>query len=107
MKRRTDGSFPVWLLADSPPKVWAERLEYPLDARHPTRHSIWTPICDVIQRYVYADQRRLRFNDQKVVIHNAIGEASYNPPSGALVWDEMVMRDIEQYCADHVAKTHG
>lgn len=54
MKDHTgDLSFPIWLLGDSNPKNWQDRLDTPLDPRHPAVHNIWTPIIDIIQREVY------------------------------------------------------
>ena len=44
-----DPRFPIWLIGDSNPKNWENRLSYPLDARHPARHSIWTPVLDAMQ----------------------------------------------------------
>jgi hypothetical protein len=100
VKRRTNGHFPVWLLADSPPRVWADRLENPLDERHPTRHSIWTPVCDAIQQRVYRDARKLRLNDKALVIHNAATAAAHKPQPDALLWRGPILRDMETYRDD-------
>jgi hypothetical protein len=43
---------PIWLIGDSNPPD-EKGVRYPLDPRHPTRHSIWTPILEVIQDTVY------------------------------------------------------
>ena len=44
---------PFWLLADSLPTAWSGRLNGVLDPRHPSRHSIWTPVWDIIQQTVF------------------------------------------------------
>lgn len=46
-------SFPIWLVGDSYPGDSVGLLKAPLDFRHPTRHTIWTPIWDAIQESVY------------------------------------------------------
>lgn len=43
---------PIWLIGDSNPPN-EKGVRFPLDPRHPTRHSIWTPILDVIQETVF------------------------------------------------------
>jgi hypothetical protein len=44
---------PIWLLADSEPDRWRDRLVDPLDARHPIRHNIWTSMLEVVQGEVF------------------------------------------------------
>ena len=54
MKKETGNPrFPIWLLADSEPDGWRDRLDDPLDKRHPIRHNIWTSVLDVIQADVF------------------------------------------------------
>ncbi|MGD0831415.1 MAG: hypothetical protein ABR907_10755 [Terracidiphilus sp.] len=73
-----DEDFPIWLLGDSPsnsPSAKDQNLT-PLDPRHPTRHSIWTPICDVIQRHLFI-KYKLRLDDSKLFIRNAVSKSTY------------------------------
>ncbi|MBP2315478.1 hypothetical protein [Azospirillum soli] len=76
---------PVWLIGDSNPDPWAQRLKYPLDDRHPTRHNIWTPVWDRIQDHVYREGR-LRLHDRKLFIRNAVADANVKPRPSALEW---------------------
>jgi len=48
-----DPKFPIWLIGDSPPEAWADKLDTPLDPRHPARHSIWTSVADPMQDRFY------------------------------------------------------
>ena len=65
---------PIWLIGDSPPEAWKDKLSVPLDPRHPTRHSIWTPIIDGIQERVY-EYGRLRLNTSRMYVRNAVEDA--------------------------------
>jgi hypothetical protein len=70
---------PIYLLGDSNPK--SEMVEQngregndpltPLDRRHPTRHNIWTPILDVVQRHVFVAFKG-RLDDRNLYIRNAV-----------------------------------
>ena len=64
-------NFPIWLIGDSPPQNWEHDLNHPLDERHPTRHSIWTPIENVIQRLLY-NWKNTRLLSENIYIINAI-----------------------------------
>ena len=66
---------PIWLLGDSPPETWQDRLAVPLDPRHPARHNIWTPIIDGIQGRVF-QPHRIRVDATKVYVRNAIDRAA-------------------------------
>jgi hypothetical protein len=70
--------FPIWLLGDSPStnkQIKELKLNLdPLDRRHPTRHTIWTPVLDVIQRYLF--DVGLRLDDSRLYIQNVISEFS-------------------------------
>jgi hypothetical protein len=68
-----DPSFPIWLIGDSPPEAWAEKLDTPLDPKHPARHSIWTSVADSIQERLYR-QKRLRLDTSRLYIRNAMGQ---------------------------------
>ncbi|MCX5997614.1 MAG: hypothetical protein NTV42_08450 [Chloroflexi bacterium] len=65
-----DPGFPIWLIGDSPPAKWADKLEFPLDAKHPARHNIWTSVADSIQDRLYR-QARLRLDTSRLYIRNA------------------------------------
>jgi hypothetical protein len=69
---------PVWFMGDSPPEKWKDRLLYPLDPKHPTRHSIWTPIENYCQRRLY-EKAALRLDTDKFFIMNAVENASEKP----------------------------
>jgi len=73
---------PIWLLGDSYPAKWRQHLNGPLDPRHPTRHSIWTPVWDEIQRTVY-NPDKLRVDDRRVCIANAAESSADGSPD----WD--------------------
>ena len=45
--------FPIWLVGGSPPEAWADKLDTPLDPRHPARHSIWTSVADSMLDRLY------------------------------------------------------
>ena len=62
--------YPIWLLGDSPSINYPDLP--PLDPRHPTRHTIWTPILDVIQRHLFRNGCRL--NDSELYIRNAVSD---------------------------------
>ena len=81
---------PVWLIGDSRPDNWPE-IVIPLDPRHPTRHSIWTPILDRIQRRLFID-RHMRVDDQKFFVRNAVVRAKEKPKASSPHWDE-ILRD--------------
>lgn len=63
--------FPIWLIGDSPPEAWADKLDTPLDPRHPARHSIWTSVADPMQDRLYR-QRKLRLDTSRLYIRNAM-----------------------------------
>jgi hypothetical protein len=69
-----DPSSPVWLLADSPPVRRPDII--PLDARHPSRHNIWTPILEQIQEVAYRHSDRLRVDADKLYIRNAVSHSN-------------------------------
>jgi hypothetical protein len=78
IKEIGDQNFPIWLLGDSPsdsPSAKGQNLT-PLDPRHPTRHSIWTPISDVIQRRLFVRYGR-RLDDSELYIRNAVSNSDY------------------------------
>ncbi len=66
--------FPIWLIGDSPPEAWADKLDTPLDPRHPARHSIWTSVADPLQDRLYR-QRKVRLDTSRLYIRNAISQS--------------------------------
>lgn len=66
-----DPKFPIWLIGDSPPENWVDKLGFPLDPKHPARHNIWTPILDSLQDRVFRQQRR-RFDTSRLYVRNAL-----------------------------------
>ena len=65
-----DPKFPIWLIGNSPPKNWVDKLETPLDPRHSARHSIWTSVADPMQDRLYR-QGKLRLDTSRPYIRNA------------------------------------
>ena len=66
-----DPKFPIWLIGDSPPERWADKLDTPLDPRHPARHNIWTSVADPMQDRLYT-QGKLRLDTSRLYIRNAM-----------------------------------
>jgi len=93
--KRSDGKecAPLWLLGDSNPLEWENKLKVPFDSRHPIRHNIWTSIYDVVQRHVYL-QNRQRIKDDAFYIRNAITDSKKKPKAHSLEWDEYVNIEI-------------
>lgn len=78
-------NFPLWLLGDSNPKNWADKLNKPLDPRHPAIHNIWTPIIDSIQDKVYRENC-LRVETTELYIRNALENANEKPNNNEKIW---------------------
>jgi hypothetical protein len=89
----------IWLLGDSNPKNWNDDIEYPLDARHPARHNIWTPILNEIQGVVYKT-RKMRINDSFFYIRNAIQIPSEKPLNRAKEWDKKITQKMNNLRKD-------
>lgn len=66
-----DPEFPIWLIGDSPPAAWVNKLDTPLDPRHPARHNIWTSVVDPMQDILYR-QGRLRLDMSWLYVRNAM-----------------------------------
>jgi len=74
MKESTGNpEFPIWLIGDSPPEAWADKLDTPLDPRHPARHSIWTSVADPMQDRLYR-QGKMRLDTSRLYIRNAMNK---------------------------------
>ncbi len=87
---RESGSkdFPIWLLGDSPPSRWKDRLTEPLDPKHPARHNIWTPVIDRIQECVFRDAY-LRVDTSRLYVRNALANAEDKPEGKAEDWGDL------------------
>lgn len=93
-------SSAIWLLGDSNPKSEIAKPEAvdsrdalkPLDRRHPTRHNIWTPILDVVQRHVFEEGKRL--NDDKLYIRNAVGDPDHRTQNAERDGEIDTLRDL-------------
>ncbi len=72
----TDPDSPIWLLGDSPSANNLDKNLKPLDRRHPTRHTIWTPILDVVQRHLFVDCG-YRLDDSELFIRNAVSHPDH------------------------------
>jgi hypothetical protein len=66
-----DPDSPIWLLGDSPSAKHLDKNLKPLDRIHPTRHTIWTPILDVVQCHLFVKCGR-RLDDGELFIRNAV-----------------------------------
>ena len=77
---------PIWLIGDSDPEKWADKLDDVFDDRHPTFHNIWTPIIYRIQKKLYKEKNKL-IKDERFYITNAIFDASKKPKGNARSWD--------------------
>jgi hypothetical protein len=77
---------PVWLIGDSDPEKWADKLKCVFDDRHPTFHNIWTPIIYKIQKELYKEKNKI-IPDERFYITNAISDPSKKPKGNARSWD--------------------
>lgn len=81
-------NFRIWLIGDSPPKNWHDRLKVPLDSRHPARHNIWTPVLDMLQQTVFRDG--LRLDSERLYVRNAVDSPDLIDPERAQWnWDDL------------------
>jgi hypothetical protein len=83
-----DRNFALWLLGDSNPKNWQDKLNTPLDPRHPSRHNIWTSVLDVVQDRVFR-ACRYRVDTSSIYIRNAIENPDTKPRSGDMLWQSV------------------
>jgi len=52
-------------------RTGGDKLDFPLDAKHPARHNIWTSILDSLQDKLFRQKKR-RFNTSRLYIRNAL-----------------------------------
>lgn len=97
MKREIgDRSSAIWLLGDSEPANWKEKLDSPFDPRHPIRHNIWTSILDVIQEIVYQKVKG-RLCTSSLYIRNAVKDSMSKPDGRAIKWSRLVCDEIVEF----------
>ena len=94
-----DPRMPVWLIADSEPKNWHKLLLVPLDPRHPARHNIWTSVLEHMQETLYK-RKRLRLDQSKLYIRNAVTDPSEKPKSAALSWSQELQGKVDSLRTD-------
>lgn len=99
-----DVQFPIWLVGDSPPKNWQDKLEYPLDPRHPIRHNIWTPVLEVIQDRVFR-RAGSRVDTSSIYIRNAVSDRSRKPAGNDADWSPSTTSEVEAF-AGLVSRWH-
>ena len=92
-----DKNFPIWLLGDSNPRKWQNILVSPLDPRNPARHSIWTPVLDVIQDRVFR-RSRSRVDTSSIYIRNAVEDPDDKPPDNSMNWGIVLEQGITEFC---------
>jgi hypothetical protein len=91
--------FPVWLLGDSEPTRWRDRLDHPLDRRHPIRHNIWTSVLDVIQAEVFLALGK-RVDADRMFVRNAVQNADTKPSepfNPSLPWHSDAEASLVEY----------
>lgn len=91
--------FPIWMLGDSEPNQWKDRLDDPLDKRHPSRHNIWTSILDVIQGEVFIALGK-RVDADRMYLRNAVQNAVTKPSkpfSQTLIWHKEAVASLAEY----------
>ncbi len=97
MKRESGNrNSSIWLIGDSSPPSWEDYLDEPLDAKHPARHNIWTPIIDRIQRQVFiSDQRRV--DDSQLYVRNAVHNQKDKPDYGTTEWCPKLLAEADDF----------
>jgi hypothetical protein len=87
--------FPIWLIGDSNPKQWQDKLTIPLDPRHPIRHNIWTSILDVIQDQVFRFAGK-RLDTSQFFIRNAVDNPDKKPEGSSIDWSRDAIFEQQQ-----------
>jgi len=94
-----DPEFPVWLVADSPPKNWGTVLDTPLDPGHPARHNIWTSVLEYMQEALYRRDGR-RFDTARLYVRYAVSKRADKPDRTSPDWPIELRRQINIWTAD-------
>jgi hypothetical protein len=76
---------PIYLIGDSEPASWRDRLATPLDPRHPTRHSIWTAVSDYMQEQIFVKCAK-RLSASALYVRNAVRNATDKPTGLQVDW---------------------
>ena len=84
----------IWLIGDSPPPRWEERLTEPLDPRHPSRHNIWTPIADGIQEKVFQATGQ-RVDTRRIYVRNAVSNYEKKRDVKSEGWSKLQLETTE------------
>lgn len=82
--------YKIWLIGDSNPEC-EDKIDVPLDKKHPVRHNIWTSVLDEMQDYIYRETLQkniypLRIDSKKIYIRNAIENVKNKPAKKSLKW---------------------
>ena len=94
----------IWLIGDSSPPNWSERLDGPLDSRHPARHNIWTPVLEGIQKQVFVGDR-LRVDDSQLYVRNAVHNPEDKPRDNVMDWDLKLLEETVEF--GKLLRTHA
>ena len=95
-KSQGDIESAIWLLGDSNPQNWQNKLQEPLDSRHPARHNIWTPILLEIQDRVFA-AAKLHVDQSKFYVRNAVENPRHRPVPADLFWSEYLQQAVKDF----------
>ena len=88
---------PIWLIGDSPPEHWKDKLSVPLDSKHPSRHDIWTPVVDGIQERVFRADRR-RVDTSRLYLRNAVQNHKCKEATNSKEWSKLE-KEIKEFRA--------
>jgi hypothetical protein len=98
-KSQGDIESAIWLLGDSNPQNWQNKLQEPLDSRHPARHNIWSPVLLEIQDRVFASAK-LHVDQNKFYVRNAIENPQRKPAAGDLLWSGYLQQAVKDLSTD-------
>ena len=82
----------IWLIGDSEPNNYSDRLENPFDLKHPTVHNIVTPILANIQDELF--DARIRIDWDKLYIRNAMKNSRDWQEASALNEEVLTFRQL-------------
>lgn len=94
MRRHTGNPYAsLWLIGDSEPEKQCDQLALPLDARHPTRHNIWTPVLLRSNLNLFRTLGR-NIDEREAYVRNAIGNPKWKPSRSAMDWPQNTRRSL-------------